>query len=285
MSDVIIAHPNGDDEQLLPKNAVVDQLKAQNFLTCLDDILASNENPILVAAGNEHHCRDNLAPIVIVEPKIEINLELIDGADSESIVESFDRLKIPGLTVKKSKSSSTRSSRNKSNKNSVSPNNNKPTENGVEVKVNGHHSSSDNNKPHYNNWINGHDSDHNKENHRLVMNDANGENGNGDEVGEENGDRHHHRHHHNHTTKGHHHTHHHHNHHSHNQNGEAALDQATNGDNSLVSGKPDQVLRKYIIKKITIRKQDGSTKKIVIKKPVDQPDAPLKLSKVYQVFY
>lgn len=91
-----------------------------------------------------------------------------------------------------------------------------------------------------------------------------------------------HRHHHRQHNHHHHHHHHHHSshHHKHNkstENGES-VDPAT--EDGATTGRPGQVLRKYIIKKITIRKQDGSTKKIVIKKPVDEPNAPVKLSKV-----
>ncbi|GAB0095134.1 hypothetical protein DMENIID0001_104850 [Sergentomyia squamirostris] len=108
--------------------------------------------------------------------------------------------------------------------------------------------------------------------------------------------KHHHRHHH----------HHHHHKHKHNQEEAAVVKSGLeengtvvkfkpkgevaviNGDTEQVDAaeddevadvKPQQKLRKYVIKKITIRKQDGSTRKIIIKKLLDHPDAPLKLSK------
>lgn len=233
MSDVIIGHTNGDEK---PKNGV-DQLTATNFLNCLDGILASSEHPI-VLPGGDHHRKDR-APIVIVEPKIEINLDLGDNPTSALLEESIDRLKIPGLTINKSKSRSGRSSNNKSTGSSVSPN----TAFFGDGKSHRHHKHRHTNEDH----LNGNDSEHNKEN-RLTNGDA---------------------------EKHHHHSHHHHHDH-HNGN-------TVDVNSTTVAVKPDQVLRKYIIKKITIRKADGSTKKIVIKKPVDEPNAPLKLSKVYRV--
>ncbi|XP_055699491.1 uncharacterized protein LOC129799544 isoform X2 [Phlebotomus papatasi] len=97
--------------------------------------------------------------------------------------------------------------------------------------------------------------------------------------------------------KKHHHHRHHHHHHHHHHNRQKEVDEAKNKENETVTNgeahnveedeaaagqedvKPQQKLRKYVIKKITIRKQDGSTRKIIIKKPLDLPDAPLKLTK------
>ncbi|XP_059611272.1 probable serine/threonine-protein kinase dyrk2 isoform X2 [Phlebotomus argentipes] len=96
--------------------------------------------------------------------------------------------------------------------------------------------------------------------------------------------------------KKHHHRHHRHHRHRQQQHEEEEGEDAKSdkGDTSVANGeahekvdeaaadegvKPQQKLRKYVIKKITIRKQDGSTRKIIIKKPLDLPDAPLKLTK------
>lgn len=189
------------------------------IFNCVDDILRAHETAVVLPGRGD---MDKIHPIVIVEPKIEIKVELQDQSDSDRLIESL--LHVPDAKKNKSKSKSARSANG-----SVSPHSNASNE-----------------------------SARSRHHHRH----------------------HHHAHHHrNHTTdnSAHKHTHHHH-HHRHATNHDAVA-----GEESAASAvpRPDQVLRKYIIKKITIRKQDGSTKKIVIKKPVDEPNAPLKLSKVH----
>lgn len=215
------------------------------IFNCLDDILMANETAI-VLPGRDSDIHHQMHPIVIVEPKIEIKVEanLPPGSPRDRLMENL--LQVPEARKKKSKSNGSSSPYSTE---STSHRHHQPS---------GHHRGSTT------------ASDTNKEN-------VSGNVGGGDM--QENHHKHHCHHGHGSTTK--HHRHHHHHHHHHNGNHHHATTGTANGETGgQESSRPAQVLRKYIIKKITIRKQDGSTKKIVIKKPVDEPNGPVKLSKV-----
>lgn len=231
------------DEHVKPKGGI---------FNCLDDILMANESSIVLPV------RDlaQMHPIVLVEPKIEIKLELNDHAEKRSspadrLIENL--LQVPQENGHKKKSKT----------HSVSPHSNCSNESSASRR---HH--------------------HHRHVHQKVSRDVNHSDTNKENVPAEAGvqtpvevveahhHRHHHHRHHHHTKAGH--SEHSHRHH-HSSSTAAVAGSAVDGDGSV---QPTQVLRKYIIKKITIRKQDGSTKKIVIKKPVDEPNGPVKLTKV-----
>lgn len=237
------------------------KLKGEIF-NCLDDILMANETTIVLPGRDlEHH--QTIHPIVIVEPKIEIKVELSGSSPGDRMMER-DLLQVPEGKKNKSKSNG-----------SVSPHSNCSNESATRRHHHRHHQKQLRGSA---------NSETNKENVPETTGTGEGVVGEDQQEGG-----HHHRHHHRsgNTTSHHHHHHHHHHHsnttdhHSHNHHHSSTTAGTVAGDEAGgVAKRPDQVLRKYIIKKITIRKQDGSTKKIVIKKPVDEPNGPVRLSKV-----
>lgn len=229
--------------------------KGNSLFNCLDDILMANETSIVLPMG----VRD-MHPIVLVEPKIEIKVELKNTRSSPAEQQIFENLlQVPESGFSYKKSNSVRSA----NGGSVSPHSNCSNDS----------TSSATRRHHHHRHHHHRESETNKENNvpsgggLETLAEEDGANGEGEVK---------HRHH-----KHHHHRHHHHHHHHHSQATNTTAAQAAVGVNGeVLVPRPDQVLRKYIIKKITIRKQDGSTKKIVIKKPVDEPNGPVKLTKV-----
>lgn len=246
------------------------------IFNCLDDILMANESSIVLPV------RDlaQMHPMVRVEPQIEIKLELSDSVGvrspppaAERLIESL--LQVPSSASQQEKSNggggNNNSNKIRSKSHSASPHSNCSNESATTRRHHHrHHVTTTTTK------------------HRDISNNAETNKENVPAVKEAVAvsevlitaeDEHHHRH-------RHHHRHHHahtHRHHNHTTAGTAAAGvvSATVADGSSVQPRPDQVLRKYIIKKITIRKQDGSTKKIVIKKAVDEPNGPVKLTKVW----
>lgn len=243
----------GGNNGLMRGNGGGDDLMVKSkgdIFNCLDDILMANETAIVLP-----HSAKQLHPIVLVEPKIEIKVELNERkTENERLLESFLQVPSAELVV---------GGRSKS-KGSISPHSHCSNESVAR-------------RHHHNSHHHHHHRHHVK--HESLSEDVDKENVLDGEVEAEDHHRHHHNHHHRHGVGHHHHHHHHtHGHHKgHNTSSTAAV------DGSVAVGevvKPEQVLRKYIIKKITIRKQDGSTKKIVIKKAVDDPSVPVKLTKV-----
>lgn len=233
-----------------------DPLKGKGGLfNCLDDILMANESCIVLPGD-----LSQMHPIVLVEPKIEIKVELKDNGASPAeklFIENLLQVPETAGNHKKSKSHSARSANG-----SVSP---------AHSNCSNESASSATRRHHHHRHHHSKNSETNKEN----VPSTGGIVGGLETLDEEddNSLRHHKHHHHRH-----HHHHHHHTHSSHNHSTDAVNGSGASTEVSVA--RPDQVLRKYIIKKITIRKQDGSTKKIVIKKPVDEPNAPVKLTKV-----
>lgn len=234
-----------------------------DLFNCLDDILMAHETSIVMPTVKGDLSR--MHPIVLVEPKIEIKVELKDTPNEQRLIENL--LQVPEVG-KKSKSNSVRSTNGSVSPHSICSN---------ESSSRRHHHHRYHQKGHTDMSNN---SETNKENVGAALQTLE------EEQGPNEGHRHrqhhhHHRHHHhhNHGHKNSDHTHSHNHHHHHSTTDGINGSVASSAGGELVP-RPDQVLRKYIIKKITIRKQDGSTKKIIIKKPVDEPNGPLKLTKV-----
>lgn len=275
----IVGTGGGSDDHLKVKGGI---------FNCLDDILMAHETAIVLPPGRD---LSQIHPIVLVEPKIEIKVELKDCTASEASAEQQHQLienllqvpEVTGASHKKSKSNSVRSGNG-----SMSPHSQCSNDSTSSSAVRRQHH-------HHRHHHQSHNTDTNKENVPSTGLETVDE----DPEGSLHRHHHHHHHRHGHTSSGHHHnhTHHHHHHHqghtshstehTHNNHHKHSSSTTAGNNGSVVStvegsvaAKPEQVLRKYIIKKITIRKQDGSTKKIVIKKPVDEPNAPVRLTKV-----
>lgn len=245
------------------------------IFNCLDDILMANESSIVLPV------RDlaQMHPMVRVEPQIEIKLELSDSVGvrspppaAERLIESL--LQVPSSATQQEMSNggggNNNSNKIRSKSHSASPHSNCSNESATTRRHHHRHHVTTTTTKHRDISNN---AETNKENVPAVKEAAVSEVLITAEDEHHHRHRHHHRHHHAHT----------HRHHNHTTAGTAAAGvvSTTVADGSSVQPRPDQVLRKYIIKKITIRKQDGSTKKIVIKKAVDEPNGPVKLTKVW----
>lgn len=238
-----------------------DHLKAKTVIyNFMDDILMANETAIVLPP---HSDLAKMHPIVL-PPEIKVIEPTIPAVVVEShhhLVLQVPEVVVVGGDVEQPRNGSAATGGATL---SVSPHSNCSNESSGHNR-NGHH----HNHPHHHhhhrhrhhNHHHGdsHDTDDKENDPSVVV-----------AVGEGNEEDHHRQHHH----------HHHHHRHHHHQNGHAKKKSAEVKE--VPVARPDQVLRKYIIKKITIRKQDGSTKEIIIKKPVDAPNGPVKLTKVLE---
>lgn len=229
-----------------------DHLKAKAVIyNCLDDILMANETAIVLPP---HSDLAKMHPIVL-PPEIKV----IEPATPAVVVESHHHLvlQVPEVVVV----------------GGGEPKNGLTATGGATLSVSPHSNCSNeslgHNKSHHHSHHHHHHHRHRHHNHHHGdSHDTDDKENDPTGVGEGKDEDHHRQHHH----------HHHHHRHHHHQNGHTKKKSTEAGD--VPVPRPDQVLRKYIIKKITIRKQDGSTKEIIIKKPVDAPNGPVKLTKV-----